>query len=63
MPKNTKLALETFVDCDSLKENLRSKTDRFVKIVNDSNSRRINDVLGASMVAQMVNNLPAMRET
>ena len=35
----------------------------FVKIVNDSNSRRINDVLGASMVAQMVNNLSAMRET
>ena len=35
----------------------------FVKIVNDSNSRGINDVLGAPMVAQMVNNLPAMRET
>ena len=35
----------------------------FVKIVNDSNSRRINDVLGASMVAQMVNNLLAMQET
>ena len=35
----------------------------FVKIVHDSNSRRINDVLGVSMVAQMVNNLPAMWET
>ena len=38
MPKNTKLALETFVDCDSLKENRRSKTDKFVKIVNDSSN-------------------------